>query len=120
MGAGVRAGGPGAAPSIERAWILSVTRTLRPSGDVDIAAVDDLREQWFAVASEQPDCIVIDLSEVSFVDSTGLGVFVGLLKRQREHGGSVVLRGADARAARLLRITGLDEVFPDAQAPAES
>ncbi len=98
---------------------MSVTRMLQPSGDIDIAAVDDLRDQWNAVASERPDCIVIDLRDVTFVDSTGLGLFVGLLKRQGEHGGRVVLRGADARTAKILRITGLDAVFPDAQAPAE-
>ncbi len=99
--------------------MVSVTRTLRPSGDVDIATVDDLRERWFAVASERPDCIVIDLSDVSFLDSTGLGLMVGLMKRQREHGASVVLRGADARTARILSITGLDRVFPDAEVGAE-
>ncbi len=46
-------------------------------------------------------------------------LLVGLVKRQREHGGSVLLRGADARTARMLRITGLDAVFPDAEAGAE-
>jgi hypothetical protein len=42
------------------------------------------------------------------------------MKRQQDHGGSVVLRRADARTARILRITALDAVFPNAQTPPES
>ncbi len=93
--------------------------TLRPRGDLDLATVERLRPEWYSVAAGAPNCIVVDLRRVTFIDSTALGLFVGLLQRQHEHGGEVLLRGATDRMQRLLHLTGLDLVFHDAHLDAD-
>jgi anti-sigma B factor antagonist len=55
--------------------------------------------------------IAIDLSGVEFMDSTGLGVLIGALKRVRESGGSLVLGGIRPAVSRVFEITGLDRIF---------
>ena len=55
--------------------------------------------------------VAIDLSEVSFMDSSALGVLVTSLKRAREHEGDVILVGVHGSPARVLEVTGLDRAF---------
>jgi len=54
---------------------------------------------------------VLDLSGLEFLDSMGLGVLVGALKRARSHDGQLVLAAVPERIAQLLQLVGLDEVF---------
>ena len=51
--------------------------------------------------------MIIDLSEVSYMDSTGLGVFVGVFKALRANEGNLILTGMSDRLKRLFDITGL-------------
>jgi anti-sigma B factor antagonist len=55
--------------------------------------------------------IVIDLEAVEFLDSTGLGVLVGGLKKVRAHDGSLELICSQERLLKIFRITGLAKVF---------
>jgi anti-sigma B factor antagonist len=48
---------------------------------------------------------------MDFIDSTGLGVFVGALKRAREGGGGIELRGLKPSARKVFEITGLSSAF---------
>jgi anti-sigma B factor antagonist len=57
--------------------------------------------------------VALDLSEVSFVDSSGLGTVIGALKHVTETGGRfAVIAPADSALMRLLSLTGLDQVLP--------
>jgi anti-sigma B factor antagonist len=55
--------------------------------------------------------IVCDLSEVGFLDSSGLSALVSGLKATREHGGFLKLAGLNEQVARIFRLTMLDRVF---------
>lgn len=55
---------------------------------------------------------VIDLSAVSFIDSSGVGVLVGALRRFQETGHKLSLRGPNASLRRVLEMTGLSAAFP--------
>ena len=55
--------------------------------------------------------IVCDLSEVSFLDSSGLSALVSGLKATRERGGFLKLAGANEQVARIFKLTMLDRVF---------
>jgi anti-sigma B factor antagonist len=55
--------------------------------------------------------VVIDLSEVSFLDSTALGVLIGAVKRLRSRGGALAIVNTDASIAKTFQITGLDQIF---------
>ena len=55
--------------------------------------------------------LVVNLGKVGFLDSTGLGVLVGGLKRVRAHDGSLDLVCTQQRILKILKVTGLTEVF---------
>jgi anti-sigma B factor antagonist len=55
--------------------------------------------------------IIVDLEEVGFLDSSGLGALVGALKRVNERGGRLVLACPEGSPLKVLTITGLDKVF---------
>lgn len=59
-----------------------------------------------------PATVVVDLSGVPFIDSTGLGVLVTTLKRIREAGGTLDVVAAAPRVLKVFAITGLDVVIP--------
>ncbi len=80
-------------------------------GDLVMATAPEL---WAAIdqalaAGQQR--IVLDIADLAFVDSTGLGVFVRAGKELRAIGGSLVLRHPGERISKLLQITRLEEVF---------
>ena len=81
------------------------------SGDVDLASAPALRQQLADASEVAPSFLIIDLSGLDFIDSTGLGVLVGTLRRVRATGGDVRLAGASTSTARVFSVTGLDRVF---------
>jgi anti-sigma B factor antagonist len=85
---------------------------VRPRGELDIARAEALREEWSrAIAAEQPDRFVIDLADVTFLDSSVLAAIVRVHERQREHGGELVVVNASRRIAKIFEITGLRAVL---------
>ena len=79
-------------------------------GDLDVATAPDLRECLVKVIGEG-ERIVVDLEAVGFLDSAGLGILVGGLKRARTHGGELELVCTSGEVLKPLEITGLDRVF---------
>ncbi|MCF6474101.1 STAS domain-containing protein [Nonomuraea sp. MG754425] len=84
---------------------------LKVAGEVDVFTAPKLREQMIDLAAKGVVHIVADLSAVEFLDSTGLGVLVGGLKRLRTQDGSLALVMTTDRISRIFRITGLTAVF---------
>jgi anti-sigma B factor antagonist len=85
---------------------------VRASGDLDVATSPRLREQVIRLIAEGQSNIVLDLDDVDFVDSTGLGVIVGLLKRARTLGGDLRLVSTRPALRRILELTALDRALP--------
>ena len=80
-------------------------------GSLDIATSPSLRATLMEAADRAKHEIVVDLTQLEFLDSTGLGALIGAHKRAAEHGGSVRLVAQEGQILRLLRITGLLDVF---------
>ena len=89
------------------------------SGEIDVATAPQLREALHGVIARGQPTVVLDLLGVTFLDSTALGVLVGGLKRCRELGGELHVVVADVRIRKIFEITGLNKVFPLANALAE-
>ncbi len=81
-------------------------------GEIDVYTAPRLRDQLAELVSAGHYHLVINLEEVDFLDSTGLGVLVGALKRVRTHQGSLHLVCTQERLLKIFRITGLAKVFP--------
>ena len=85
---------------------------LRVSGDLDMASAPQLvasAEQ--ALAEPGRTTLVLDLAELSFIDSTGIGALVSVRNAAVARDGQLVLRAPSAQVRRLLEIASLDSVF---------
>ncbi len=84
---------------------------LRVEGEVDVYTSPALRDELYRLIDGGATHVVVDLTEMAFIDSSGLGVFVGALKRIRERSGELELRGLQPSTRKVLEITGLTQVF---------
>ena len=86
---------------------------IRASGDIDVATSPLLRTALAAVIDDAPSIVTLDLTEVAFVDSSGLGVLVGALMRMRgmDPGNKLLVVGAREPVRKVFDVTGLDELF---------
>jgi anti-sigma B factor antagonist len=80
-------------------------------GEIDMYTAPRLRELLIDLVSKGSYQLVVNLDKVGFLDSTGLGVLVGGLKRVRAHDGSLDLVCTQPGILKIFRITGLTEVF---------
>ena len=80
-------------------------------GELDIHAAPALRNGLAPLLAGGYRRVVVDLEEVQFLDSTGLGVLVGAMKRARHGGPALELVCTRAPTLRVLHYTGLDRVF---------
>ena len=80
-------------------------------GEIDVYTAPVLRERLDEHISAGRHHLVVDLEDVSFMDSTGLGVLVGRLKLVRAHNGTLRLVCSSERILKVFSITGLDKVF---------
>ena len=80
-------------------------------GELDITGAPTLRAQLDGLASEGYTRLIVDLEAVQFLDSTGLGVLVGALKRAGRGGPAVELVCTQGPTLRVLGFTGLDKAF---------
>jgi anti-sigma B factor antagonist len=81
------------------------------SGEIDVYTAPRLRETLVGLVDAGNYKLIVDLEGVEFLDSTGLGVLVGGLKRVRAHDGAIDLVCTQGRILRIFRITGLNKVF---------
>jgi anti-sigma B factor antagonist len=79
--------------------------------DFDVYGAPAFREQITAEIGAGRYHLVVDLSQTTYIDTTGLGMLVGALKRARAHGGWVRLAGPRESVLKCLRLTGLTKVF---------
>jgi len=84
---------------------------LRVHGEVDMATGPQLRKAVVDQIGGGRNHLIVDLADVSFIDSTGLGVLIGGLKRARSQGGDLKVAGIDDRLERIFELTGLGDVL---------
>jgi anti-sigma B factor antagonist len=81
------------------------------SGWIEISSAPQLRETLITLIDEGHLHLVLDLSATVFLDSTGLGVLVGLLHRLRSRDGSLAIAGAKDRVYKAFQISKLTQVL---------
>lgn len=81
------------------------------NGEIDAYTAPKLRDTIFPLSEKNGVNMVINLSGVSYMDSTGLGVFVGVFKNVKANGGQFKINGLSGRLQRLFEITGLADII---------
>ena len=84
---------------------------VRVAGELDLHSSPQLRDHVLGLLGEPSVRVALDLTEVSFMDSSSLGSLVTCLKRVRERDGEMVLIGVSGSPMKVLSLTGLDRVF---------
>lgn len=86
--------------------------TVKLRGDLDIASAPELREQLLVLLDRRtPSCLIVDLAELDFIDSSGAAVLVNTDRRARLLGCTLALVAPQAAVSRVLQISGLDQHF---------
>lgn len=80
-------------------------------GEVDLVTAPRVREALIAIANSGETKVVVDMTNVTFMDSVGLSALVGPLKRFRTKNGQIVLRSPTPSVRKVFEITGLTRVF---------
>jgi anti-sigma B factor antagonist len=80
-------------------------------GEIDVYTSIQLKQDIAELLGTGVKYIVLNLSKVEYLDSTGLGVLIGTLKRLRENGGNLLIVGPAPRITRIFEITGLYKIF---------
>jgi anti-sigma B factor antagonist len=82
------------------------------TGSCDLATAPNLRQMLQPFVPPGVNEVTIDVTALDFIDSTGLGVVLGAMRRLREGGGVLQIAGAQGIVLRVLEITDLDKVIP--------
>jgi anti-sigma B factor antagonist len=90
---------------------------VKARGEVDIYTGPTLRDVLRDALATGATRVIIDMADVSFIDSSGLSVICGAHKRAEDSGIELVLQGPIARVVRLLELTGLNRVLSVQPAP---
>lgn len=86
--------------------------TMTLDGEVDVYTAPRLKEELVEMIESGCVNVLVDLENVGFIDSSGLGVLVGGLRRAKERDGAVRLVCTRENILKIFTITGLDKVFP--------
>ena len=82
------------------------------TGEVDVYTAPALRVRLIEAVESDCRAIIVDMTGVEFIDSSGLGVLVSILKRVSEKGSTMTIVSDREVVLKVFRITGLDRVFP--------
>jgi anti-anti-sigma factor len=92
--------------------------TVRVCGELDIATADQAYAYLRDVVDNQDGPVTINLAELTFCDAAGLGVLARIAGHARRAGRSLKLTAPRPSLLRIMRITGMDEAFPEVRNPA--
>jgi anti-sigma B factor antagonist len=94
-----------------RVHVIENMQVFELSGSLDIATSPTVRASLLEASARGDHRLIVDLTSVDFLDSTGLGALIGAQRRAKEFDGEVRLVVKEGQIVRLLRITGLLKIF---------
>lgn len=86
--------------------------TIAPRGEIDHHSARSLRDRIDnELYTTRPDVLVLDLTHIDFMDSSGLGLLLGRYQKAMEIGCEVKLMGCSVRTKKILELAGADKLF---------
>lgn len=86
------------------------------SGDIDHHAARDMRRELDEVIERsQPELLIIDMEQVGFMDSSGIGLILGRLRAVRAFGGDVIIKNARPEIAAVIKLSGLSGLLVEGE-----
>lgn len=86
-------------------WNVSI------EGELDVSSADKLKDQLHKIVDEKMLDVKIDLTNLEYIDSTGLGVIIGVLKKLRVNDKEIYILNPRSNVKKIFTITGLDKIF---------
>lgn len=86
-------------------WIFSL------NGELDLSTANKLKDDLYKSIEEKLSDVVIDMTSLEYIDSTGIGVLVGLMKKLRTQGKDIKISNAKDNVKRIFKITGIDQII---------
>lgn len=82
------------------------------AGEIDLLGAPDFKAQLLRLVEQGRHQIVVDFTDVHFIDSTTLGALVSVLKQLRGVDGSLKVVSGEGQPSKVFAVSGLDRVFP--------
>jgi anti-sigma B factor antagonist len=80
-------------------------------GEIDIYTAPDFKKSLYEAIDKYDKDVIVDMQDLSYIDSTGLGILVGALRHIKENNCNMIIRNPRSTVRKLFKITGLDKVF---------
>jgi len=90
------------------------------TGEIDLHHTPEVHKTLVAVCDRKPTRLVVDLAEVTYIDSSGIGTLVEVFRRVNGYQGKLVLCGLNERVRGVFEITKLDRFFKICNTQAEA
>jgi anti-sigma B factor antagonist len=87
------------------------TAVLSLAGEIDVANVAQVRSAAVELLERGATSLIVDLSAIEYIDSSGMGMLVGLKKRLADSNGNITIVGVGGRVKRVFEVTGLERIF---------
>ena len=85
-------------------------------GDIDHHSARVIRQELDeAIAHSQPGLLIIDMENVGFMDSSGIGLILGRMRAVRAYGGDMVIKNAAAATAAVIKLSGLSGLLGEGE-----
>jgi len=84
---------------------------LKVHGDIEMMSIKTFKQKLFEIGQNTDKDIEIDLSEVDYIDSSGVGVLISLLKLQKKKSKELVIEKVSSKVLNVLKLSSLSDVF---------
>lgn len=85
--------------------------SIKVVGDIEMITIKEFKQQMFEIVQNSDKEIEIDLEEVEYIDSSGVGVLISLLKLQKKKGKNLTLSKVSPKVLNVLKLSSLAEIF---------